>query len=260
MNTKSKSIVLLNIFVLFVCLFALIAQVWQPLSVHAEGEIKRYYYIVQNTIMITETSGIQGNLQLKSTYYVQATGNPDKTINDVTYRKVIYNGITGLVPTSALSKKSIDNISSPYFVSNNKLTIQTSGTHVLMFYNINDDDFEGRRLQNNTKLDFLAYSENGDYLLVKLADGIVGFVNESDCTPKVIFSPHPNPINPDNQPALPDLSPDGDNDVVPSKDNKATITRIILIVTLCVIVVVVIFLLFKPIGHKKTSKDDFYDF
>lgn len=259
MNTKSIKMIFLNLFVLFACLFATIIPFVKCEPIFAEGETKRYYYIVQNTILIPEGQSIKGNIQLNSTYYVQTTGNPDVVINDVSYRYVIYNGITGLVQSSSLSKKSIDNISNPYFVSQNKLTVETTDDYALMFFNINDEQINCRKIQNNTKLDFLAYSENGKYVLCKLSDGAIGFIQKSYCTPTIIYTPHPNPINPDTEIELPNLSPDGSN-ATPVKDNKATITRIILIVTLCVIVVIVIFLLFKPTGKRRAQKDDFYDF
>lgn len=257
MYTKFKKAFFINIFVIFACCFAVITPYFTHM-VQAEGEIKRYYFITQNTILIPQGQNIIGNIQLNSTYYVQETGKPDVTINDIPYKYVVYNNITGLVQSSALSKKVIGNVSNPFFISKNKLTIQTTEEYVLMFFNINDDETNCKKLQNNTKLDFLAYSENGKYILAKLLDGTTGYVSKNYCTPTIVYTPHPNPINPDTELSLPDLSTDN-KDTTPTKDNKATITRIILIVTLCVVMVVVIFLLFKPIGRKQSTKDDFYD-
>ncbi len=239
----------------FVCFFSATIQI-----VAAEGEIKSYYLIKQNTFLIPEGQNIKGNIQLNATYYVEATGNPDVVINEVSYRYVSYNGITGLVPTTALSKKSINNISNPFFVSSSKLTANSSEDEVLMFSNIIDNQTNCRILPNNTKLDFIAYSENGKFMLVKLSDSTVGFVQKKYCSPTIIYTPHPNPINPDLDTTNPGLTPD--NPTSPTTaNNKATITRVILIITLCVVVVIVIFLLFKPTSKKnKPIHDDFYDF
>ena len=261
MKKISVKNLILNAFIAFAILFVCSAPFIASHVAYAEGEIKSYYYIKQNTILIPEGQKINGNIQLNSTYYVEATGNPDVVINDITYRYVIYNGITGLVPSSALSKKSINNVTTPFFISNSKLTAYSEKENdLLMFFNINSNKTECQKLKNNDKLDFIAYSENGTYILAKLADSTVGYVPKNFCSPTIIYTPNPNPINPDNETSLPGLTPD--NPTAPTTSiNKATITRVVLIITLCVVVVVVIFLLFKPTSKKKKSSvDDFYDF
>ncbi len=259
MKTISFKTIFLNIFVIFAIIFTFSMPFLSTQNVFAEEQIKRYYYIVQNTYLIPEGQEIKGNIQLNASYYVQATGNPSVVINDIAYNYVIYNGITGKVPIASLSKKTIDNVYTPYFISSSKLTVN-SDSEIWMFYNIDDESTRCLRLANNSKLDFIAYSEKGDYILAKYTNGTVGFVKKNLCTPTIIYSPHPNPINPDTTNSTPNFTPDG-NTQDTKKMDKAAITRIILIVTLCVVAVVVIFLLFKPSGNKrKVSKDDFYDY
>lgn len=249
---------LVIITLIFVCTTTVIANNF----VFAEDNIKSYFLIKQNTLMIPQGQNIRGNIQLNATYYVQATGNPDVVINDVTYRYVAYNGVTGLVPSSDLSKKSINNISNPFFTSNSKLTASsTNEDELLMIFNLNDSETNCRKIKNNEKLDFIAYSENGSYILAKLTDSTIGYIPKRHCTPTIIYTPHPNPINPDaDKDTNTNLTPENPANT-PASINKATVTRIILIVTLCVVVVVVIFLLFKPTSSKRrAAKDDFYDF
>lgn len=261
MKTISAKKIFFRIFVIFTLfLFAFLSPLC-ILTAKADGEIKSYYLINQNTSLIPKDQKIQGNIRLNSTYYVEATGKPNIDINGTVYRSVVYNGITGLVPSYALSKKSINNVQSPFFLFQSKLTIKSNGYDVFMLENINNTTTECRKLQNDEKLDFIAYSERDNYILARLSDNTVGFVGVTFCTPTVIYTPHPNPINPDDDNSLPSLTPDN-----PSADeketSKATITRIILIITLCVVVVIVIFLIFKPTNSKRASakKDDFYDF
>lgn len=259
MKSISFKTILLFIFVVFAIVFSFAMPFLNTQNIFAEEQIKRYYYILQNTILITEEQNLTGNIQLTASYYVQATGKPSVVINDVAYNYVIYNGIMGRVPCAALSKKTIDNVSTPYFISSNKLTVN-SNSEIWMLFNIEDDLIKCQKLANNTKLDFIAYSEKGDYILAKLSDNTVGFVKKDICTPTIIYSPHPNPINPDSTQNDQNLAPDSNTQNTKPVD-KAAITRIILIVTLCVVAVIVIFLLFKPTNNKhRVAKDDFYDF
>lgn len=246
---------------IFTIFFSALMPILACNNAHAETSITRYYLITQNTIMLTRESKIDGNIQLSATYYVQATSTPDIVINDVNYRNVIYNGINGLVESSALSKKTINNISNPFFKSKNKLTANSNTGRVQMLFEIDSASFNGIFLPDDTKLEFIAYSLKNEYVLAKLSDNTIGFVLESYCTPKVVFTPHPNPINPDIDGNLPDLSPGTPNDAT-NQNKNASITRIIIIVTLCVIAVIIVFLLFKPVSGKKKSsaKDDFYDY
>lgn len=258
--------VILYILVLFAISFTLFAPIISSNIAQAETQIKSYYLITQNTILIPTGQNIngqnlKGNIQINSTYYVEATGNPNVELDGILYRKVIYNGISGLVQSSALSKKSINNVSNPFFISSSKLTIQSNEEDLFMYFNITDSQSNCLRLTNNTKLDFIAYSADGKYVFVKTPDNNVGFVLKKHCSPLIIYTPNPNPINPDMEGTLPNLTPDGSSKNE-TETSKATITRVILIITLCVIVVLVIFLLFKPVGHKRktSAKDDFYDF
>ncbi len=261
MKTISLKTLLFNLIILLAITIVILLTCIQFSHIYADGQIKRYYYILQNTSMILDSQPLKGNIQLNASYYVEATGNPDVIINDISYKIVIYNGITGRVQSNALSKKTIDNIQTPFFISNSKLTAQ-SQDEILMFDNIVDNKSTTTKLANNTKLDFIAYSESGEYILARLSDNTIGFVKKNFCTPTIIYSPHPNPINPDTEINNPSLTPDNPTQETKTP-NKATITRIVLIITLCVVVVIVIFLLFKPSGnkHKPSAKEsDFYDY
>ena len=125
MKTISFKTIFLNIFVIFAIIFTFAMPFLSTQNVFAEEQIKRYYYIVQNTYLIPDGQEIKGNIQLNASYYVQATGNPSVVINDIAYNYVIYNGITGKVPIASLSKKTIDNVSTPYFISSSKLTVNS---------------------------------------------------------------------------------------------------------------------------------------
>ncbi len=261
MNKLSLKYLFFYFFIFITLVFVCCSTLMANNVVFAEDNIKSYFLIKQNTLMIPQGQNIRGNIQLNATYYVQATGNPDVVINDVTYRYVAYNGITGLVPSSDLSKKSINNISNPFFVSSSKLTASsTNEDELLMIFNLNDSETNCRKIKNNDKLDFIAYSENGSYILAKLSDATIGYIPKRHCSPTIIYTPHPNPVNPDAENSNTNLTPDNP-EKTPASVNKATITRVILIITLCVVVVVVIFLLFKPTSSKRrAAKDDFYDY
>lgn len=224
------------------------------------AENASYYYINQNTLLTPTNQNIKGNIQLNNTYYVKSTGNPDVVINEITYKIVQYNGIEGMVVKSSLSNKSITNVSIPYFVSPSLITVKATDEDVLMFFNIVDNETQCIKLKNDTKLNFIAYSEDGKYILAKKADSdIYGFVQKKYCEPTIIYTPHPNPINPDETSDLPTLKPDSQSQQ--QQPAKANVTRTILIVILCVVVVIVIFLLFKPVKTKSKKKhyDDFYE-
>lgn len=258
MKTISKKMLFINIFILIAVILVLVAPFIKSGKVHADTQ-NYYYYIKQNTVLIPDGQTIKGNIQLTATYYVQATGNPDVTINEISYRKVIYNGVSGLVPTASLSKKSINNVNTPFFNSAGKLTATADGDdELLMFFNIVDSQINCLKLPNNTNLEFIAYSDNGKYILAKLTDSTIGFVAKKNCSPQVILSPHPNPVDPDKETEDTTLTPNN-----PSADTKVTtknnIVRVILIVTLCIIVVIVVFLIFKPSKKAAAAKDDFYD-
>lgn len=262
MKNISLTKILYTLLFILAAFFTLFAPFINVQTLYADSQIKRYYYITQNTSMIPKDLPIKGNIGLNASYYVEATGEPDVIMNDIPYKYVIYNGITGLVQSSALSKKTINNIQSPFFISTSKLTVQATNAndYVILFKNISDASSEIIKMQNNTKLDFIAYSEDGNYILARLADNNIGYVEKKFCTPTIIYTLHPNPINPDTEGKLPGLSPDNPAQNT-NKTDKTAITRVILIITLCVVVVIVIFLLFKPSSKKHTNKqNDFYDY
>lgn len=214
-------------------------------------------------MLIPTGQNIKGNVQIGATYYVQASGKPDVTINDISYKNVIYNGITGLVASSALSKKSISNISSPFFKSESLLTATSNEDDILMFFNITDEQTQCIKITNNSKLEFIAYSEDGKFVLCKLSsdNSKVGYILKKHCTPTIIFSPNPNPINPDEENKNTNLIANDTSSEQPQSD-KAKITRIVLISVLCLFAVLVVFLIFKPVSikqRKKSCHDDFYD-
>lgn len=258
-NKNSIILKLSTIFIVFFVIFNIIIQLLPTNYCLAESQA--YFYITQNTLLIPTDQNIKGNVQIHSTYYVQDSGNPEVIINDITYKNVIYNGIQGLVASSALSKKSINNVANPFFKSSSLITINSEEDDILMFFNIVDNQTECIKLANNSKLEYIAYSEDGKFVLARLSNDSskVGYVAKKYCSPTIIFTPNPAPINPDDEVKPPDLTAENKNPE--TKNDKATITRIVLISVLCIFAVFVVFLIFKPshTKHKKNFKDDFYE-
>lgn len=130
-----------------------------------------------------------------------------------------------------------------------------------MFFNITDEQTQCIKIANNSKLEFIAYSEDGKYVLCKLSGDTskIGYVLKKHCTPTIIFTPNPNPINPDDEQQNASLTADDSSQK--NQADKAKITRIVLICVLCVFAVLVVFLIFKPVSfkHKKNYHNDFYD-
>ena len=224
----------------------------------ALAETKVYYYVKEETTMIINNAENKDEISIPKTYYVLATSS---NIEEETYKTVIYNGVTGQVPATALSTKTISNISNAYYTSPTQLL--TASTHrVLLNKSIPDDPLlaDGLYLLPKTEMQFIANARNSKYYFVKCLEQY-GFVekSESSIVGGVIISENANAINPDIEiPVVPNPG-DGTTDDSTIKEQPNAL-KIILITTVCILAVLVVFLIFKPAKKKKAPKSqDFYD-
>ena len=232
------------------------------INISNTSDSRKYHYITRDTILEIEDDKTSGYITLPKTYYVLSLGEPDITIEGITYKKVMYNNVKGLVKVDDISKNNIEDISNPYFTPSEILSaIDQEGITLWLYNSVPKESLDAVRIDKNVKLNYIAISsENTSYIYVKTTENTAryGYVDASLYSPTIIQKPNPNPINPDTPKDNPDLTP-GDKDTIVDKSKTEKSIQTILIIMLCILVVFIIYLLFKPTSKKKANRDEFYD-
>lgn len=228
-----------------------------PIAAFAIDE-PEYHYIVEDASMTLTSGDVSGEIILPHSWYV-------KYINDSSsqdFKTVEYNGITGKVAKSMLSKKTtVTPTGDYYFTYTGTLTKKSSAP--LVVYSSLEPSAPVTSIKDPVSIEFIAFSASEENCFLarvgkSQSDKIVGFVYTDFVTanPAITVTESADSVNPD-------LSTGGDVLTPPTTDTNPQsptndVLKIILITAVCILSVVVVFLIFKPTKSSK-KRDDYYD-
>lgn len=225
------------------------------------AEETQHYYVKSTANLEITEEGLSGTIEIKSSWYVEAT---TEVSADANYKVVRYHGVKGRIATSALSQKTCVPTGSPYYNAGAAMGLQSTidalPTQVIVYDNIVNMHSLGT-IEISEQLTFIAPAigkDNKRFYLAMKTDGTKLFVAAENSVTQYSVPENINAINPDNTSSeLPNPDAGKDSDAKTPTNN---LLRVLLITVVCILAVLVIFLIFKPTkGGKKRKRKDYYD-
>lgn len=223
------------------------------------AEETQHYYVKSTANLEITEEGLSGTIEIKSSWYVEAT---TEVSADANYKVVRYHGVKGKIATSALSQKTCVPTGSPYYNAGAAMGLKaTTLPNQIISYNDIINEMGAELISISEKLTFIAPAigkDNKRFYLAMKTDGTKLFVAAENSVTQYSVPENINAINPDNTSSeLPNPDAGKDSDAKTPTNN---LLRVLLITVVCILAVLVIFLIFKPTkGGKKRKRKDYYD-
>lgn len=226
-----------------------------PIAAFAIDE-PEYHYIIEDATM-TLTGDVTGEIILPHSWYAKYLSDPSSQ----DFKTVEYNGVSGRVAKSMLSKKTtVTPVGDYYFTYIGTITKKSSAP--LVIYS-NLETLASVSIKEPLSIEFIAFSSTEDNcFLARVAksqsEKIIGFIYTDSITanPAITVTESAESVNPDLSTGDDALTPPT-TDVKPQSPTN-DVLKIILITAVCILSVVVVFLIFKPTKNSK-KRDDYYD-
>lgn len=226
---------------------------------YAYAEETQHYYVKSTANLEITEEGLTGSIEIKSSWYVEAT---TEVSADANYKIVRYHGVKGKIAASALSQKTCVPTGSPYYSAGAIMGLKaTTLPNQIVIYNDIINEMGAGLINLSEQLTFIAPAigkDNKSFYLAMKTDGTKLFIAAENSVTQYSVPENVNAINPDNTTSqLP--NPDADKDPN-GKTPTNNLLRVLLITAVCILAVLVIFLIFKPTkGGKKRKRKDYYD-
>ena len=241
---------------LFVIVFALSALFFLPVEV-ASAEEDTYLLIDRDNVSLYKnTMKMEELFSLPRTFYVKML----EANYAENYHRVEYNGVEGLLKTSAVSGKTVTGVQDPYYTQKN--ISAHVGSHLYKRPSFKDSEdtginayglsliylgkIGGEKGSFGTSTWFaVLYSENVYYIHAAMTENL-------DLLEASFAPVHPNSVA-----ASAEVDEDGDAAKTTDKEkaSSGSVLRVLLIVGMFVPIVIILVVLFRPRKKRSRSKD-----